>query len=77
MHWPHGRWINTDRTTGKDWLDMVEIDAIQHKLLDMIIDENRVSKTYLVDYIRILARYTTEKEKIAKNTKTNKDEFRW
>jgi hypothetical protein len=56
---------------------MVEIDAVQHKLLDMIIDENKVSKTYLVDYIRILVRYTTEKEKIAKNTKTNKDEFRW
>jgi hypothetical protein len=42
---------------------MVEMDAVQEKLLDMIIDENRTSKTYLADYIKILAKYTKEKEK--------------
>ena len=43
---------------------MVEMDVVQTKLLDMIIDENKTSKTYLADYIRILARYTKEKERV-------------
>ena len=42
----------------------MEIDPVQRKLLDMIIEENKTSKTYLVDYIRILARYTKEKEQL-------------
>jgi hypothetical protein len=42
----------------------MEIDPVQNKLLDMIIDENKTSKTYLADYIRILARYTKEKERL-------------
>ena len=42
---------------------MVEMDAVQKKLLDMIIEENKTSKTYTADYIRFLAKYTKEKEK--------------
>jgi hypothetical protein len=39
-----------------------QLDSVQNELLNRIEHEMKTSKTYLIDYIRILAIYTNEKE---------------